>query len=129
MLVLTIKTDQPEAEIGLFQNENQLAYKKWQAHRQLSATIHKVIEELLSQAGKGWADIGGVIYFKGPGSFTGLRIGASVANSLASANRIIISSQNGDEWIQKGLKELPNLKTGVAIPEYGSEPHTTLPRK
>jgi hypothetical protein len=36
MLILTIRTDKPEAEIGLFSDKDKLDYVIWQAHRQLA---------------------------------------------------------------------------------------------
>ena len=40
MIILTIKTDQPTAEVGLFDGEEKLGYTKWEAHRTLTDTIH-----------------------------------------------------------------------------------------
>jgi tRNA threonylcarbamoyladenosine biosynthesis protein TsaB len=83
MVILTIRTDRPEAEIGLYDGQKQLAYKVWTAHRELSASIHKTIQEILQSQAKGWSDIGGIVCFKGPGSFTGLRIGLGVGQPAA----------------------------------------------
>jgi tRNA threonylcarbamoyladenosine biosynthesis protein TsaB len=91
--------------------------------------LHLTLQELLKEAGKDWKDVSGIEYYKGPGSFTGLRIGASLANALASANGVPVSSQNGDNWIQKGINDLEAGDGSLAIPEYGSEPHITAPRK
>lgn len=44
-----------------------------------------MIDELLREAGKSLADLDGVIVADGPGSFTGLRVGASVAKALHDA--------------------------------------------
>lgn len=52
MTILTIRTDKPEAEVGLFEGDEELAYEKWQAHRQLSLTIHNKIRDLLKSQGK-----------------------------------------------------------------------------
>lgn len=128
-MILTIRTDKTEAEIGLFQGVNELAYKKWQAHRELGATIHKAVKELLDSQGKDWNDLEGIVYYKGPGSFTGLRIGAALANALAYGNSIPISSQHGENWISEGIKALKRGKNKVALPEYGSDAFTTRPKK
>jgi tRNA A37 threonylcarbamoyladenosine modification protein TsaB len=85
MIILTLRTDKTEAEIGLYDNEKQLAYEIWYAHRELAETIHKKLAEILDKASKELNDIGGVVCFKGPGSFTGLRIGLTVGNALARA--------------------------------------------
>lgn len=129
MLILTIRTDKPEAEIGLFANEQQLAYETWPAHRELAETIHLRIAELLKAEDYGLADIKGIVAFKGPGSFTGLRIGLSVANALAYSLGIPIVSTSGGSWVKAGIA---GLKKGqdqsVALPEYGAPPHITPPR-
>lgn len=133
-MILTLRTDKPEAEVGLFDDAGtKLAYKTWQAHRELGATIHLTIQELLDQVSASWADISGIIYFQGPGSFTGLRIGAAVANALAVGNSIALTSQQGADWIQNGITRLQTKSKAriaeVALPEYGAEPFTTQPKK
>ena len=50
MIVLTIKTDNPEAEVGLFKDGEQLAYIKWQAHRELSTTLHQKVDQILNKS-------------------------------------------------------------------------------
>src|SRR5688500_13935494 len=108
MIILTIRTDKEEAELGLYDDSKELAYVCWPAHRQLAETIHKKLEQLLNPdkklldlssnfngAGKftrknfdknfggssySLSDIGGIVAYKGPGSFTGLRVGLSTAN-------------------------------------------------
>jgi len=130
MTILTIKTDQPMAEIGLYENQKQLAYETWEAHRQLSVTIHAKIAKLLNSRGKDWHDIEGLVCFLGPGSFTGLRISTTVANTLAVSLSIPISGTTGKVWIESGirmLKQGSNLKR--VIPFYGRDPNITTPRK
>lgn len=129
MLILTIRTDKPEAEIGLFDGEQKLAYSTWQAHRQLSETIHSKIKELLDSQSRSLNDLGGIVAFKGPGSFTGLRIGLSAANALAYGLRIPIVSVTGVNWLKKGSQAIKQGKDEqVALPKYGSLPHIRLPK-
>lgn len=128
MLILTIRTDKPEAEIGLYENEEQVKYEVWIAHRQLAETIHQKIKALLHAVDKNLEDIEGIVVFKGPGSFTGLRIGMSVANALAYSLKIPVVGAMGD-WIEQGLDDLIVGKgEKLATPEYGSEANTTPPR-
>jgi tRNA threonylcarbamoyladenosine biosynthesis protein TsaB len=130
-MTLTIKTDNPEAEIGLFsKDDKKLAYTSWHADRQLSKDIHKKIKELLDEQKITWLDLTGIIFFEGPGSFTGLRIGAAVANSLSSELDIPIAQAGGSEWISSGAKKLVNDSKGrLAIPDYGRPARITKPRK
>jgi len=96
----------------------------------LAETLHAKIQELLKNQNKDWADIQGIIIFKGPGSFTGLRIGMSVANALAYSLSVPIIGTIGDNWQTQGIENLLTGKSDkVAVPEYGSEAHITAPRK
>jgi tRNA threonylcarbamoyladenosine biosynthesis protein TsaB len=130
MIILTIRTDKPEAEIGIYKGLEQLDYCQWLAHRQLAETIHQKIKELLSRNDMSLEHIDGLCVFKGPGSFTGLRIGASVANALATSLQVPVVSRTGESWLIKGAEA---LKAGeneeVVSPDYGSPPKTTTQKK
>jgi tRNA threonylcarbamoyladenosine biosynthesis protein TsaB len=130
MIILTLRTDKPEAEIGVYDNEKQLAYETWEAHRQLAETVHKRIEEILNKLSISLDDIQGIVCFKGPGSFTGLRIGLTVANALAYARNIPVVARTDPQWLEKGIKDiLAGQNEKIAIPEYGAEAKTTQQRK
>ncbi|MGI0134264.1 MAG: tRNA (adenosine(37)-N6)-threonylcarbamoyltransferase complex dimerization subunit type 1 TsaB [Candidatus Micrarchaeaceae archaeon] len=130
MTTLTIRTDKPEAEIGLFDGSAQLAYETWQAHRELAETIHVKIAALLQAYGKELQDVQGIVCFKGPGSFTGLRIGLTVANALAYSLDASIVASLGENWLQDGLgKLMSGANEHVALPEYGAPAHTTAQRR
>lgn len=130
MLILTIRTDKPEAELGLFDDTAKLAYSTWPAHRQLAETIHKKIGELLESQGRQLEDVQGLVAFQGPGSFTGLRIGLSVANALAYGLQIPIVAAKGKDWHVQGCHDLGQGKNDqLTIPEYGAPPHITRPKR
>ncbi len=129
-MILTIKTDQPEAELGLYQGNKKESYLKWQAGRNLSLDIHEKIDGLFKKQSIGLSDLKGVVLYKGPGSFTGLRIGASVANAIAYELDIPLAGANGKDWIKTGielLKKEPARR--IAKLEYGAAPKTTKPKK
>ena len=128
MIILTIRSDKPEAEIGLFDSGQQLTYETWEAHRQLAETIHDKIETLLKDNHKDWSDLQGIVCFEGPGSFTGLRIGLSVANTLSYGLSIPIVGSQGDDWVQLGIKRLERGEHDpLALPHYGAPVHITKP--
>jgi tRNA threonylcarbamoyladenosine biosynthesis protein TsaB len=129
MLILTLRTDKPEAEIGLYDNQEQLAYETWQAHRELAETISKKIIDVLQAADKRLHELNGIVVYKGPGSFTGLRIGLTVANALAYSLTIPIVSQLDDDWLSAGIERLQaNYDEKITTPEYGALPHITAPK-
>lgn len=130
MIILTLRTDKPEAEIGLYRDDEQIAYVVWQAHRQLAETIHYKIEELLRSNGLALTDIRGIVFYKGPGSFTGLRIGASVMSSLAYSFAVPIVGAAGDEWLQEGVSMLAQGENQRVVElEYGMPVHITQQKK
>lgn len=129
MIILIVRTDNPMAEIGLFDSERRIEVESWQAHRQLSETIHTKIAELLKKQKLDWADIGGIVFYGGPGSFTGLRIGASVVNGLSSSLEIPLAQSSGKRWIEDGIVSLIDGKRQVAAPDYGAEPRVSKPVK
>lgn len=132
MIILTIKTDNPQAEVGLFNNAQQIAHKSWQAHRQLAETLHLVIKDLTLGTNNGLDlnKLEGIVVFVGPGSFTGLRIGVSVANALSYGLGVPIVGGSGAEWCLDGVKRLlSGHYDGIVVPQYGSLPNTTQPKK
>lgn len=130
MMILTIRSDNPQAEIGLYSDGTELAYQKWQAHRQLAETLHTKIAGMLQQQNKDWSDITGLVVFEGPGSFTGLRIGVSVANAMAYSLSIPVTGQTGENWCEAGLKALQNGKgQDRVLPEYGAPVHITTQKR
>ncbi len=130
MIILTIRTDKPEAEIGLYEADKRLAYETWLAHRQLAETLHSKIEELLKKQHKDWADLQGIVCFQGPGSFTGLRIGLTVGNALAYSYRIPIVANQDPQWLETGIRRLLNGETDKQVlPFYGADAHITLQKK
>jgi tRNA threonylcarbamoyladenosine biosynthesis protein TsaB len=130
MLILTLRTDKPEAELGLYMDDERLAYDIWEAHRQLAETIHTKIKELLDSNGKQISDLEAIACYQGPGSFTGLRIGLSVANALAYSLEIPIAGAVGEDWLSTSLLALKDGKgQKVITPEYGSPVNITQPRR
>lgn len=129
-MYLTIRTDKPESEIGLYEGSEKIAYVTWEAHRQLAETIHAKINDLLRDTRKNLNDIKGIVCYKGPGSFTGLRIGLTVGNALAYSLDVPIVGINGDEWQTEGIDQLTNNPyKQTIVPDYGREAHITQQKK
>ena len=128
--ILAIRTDKPEAELYIYDGEEKLAEIKWKAHRQLAETIHRQIEKILNKSSISLSGINGIVVFKGPGSFTGLRIGHSVANALAYAQNTPIVTRDGEDWFKQGIEDLLAGKNDkIVTPEYGAPAKTTSPRR
>ena len=129
MIILTIRTDKPDAEVGLYDDENQLAYETWPAHRELSDTLHKKIKGILDSQQKDFKDVQGIVCFQGPGSFTGLCFCIIVVDAFAYGLDVpVVATQH--DWIEQGIQR---LKAGendrIALPHYGAPVHITQQRK
>jgi len=130
MLILTIRSDNPEAEIGLYNDNQQLVYEKWSAHRELAETLHAKIRDMLAAQHQALEDLEGIVVYKGPGSFTGLRIGLTVANAFAASLHIPIYATEDPTWLESGIAALQKGEDQIiAIPEYGALPNITAQRK
>jgi len=130
-MILVMDTSAENVFIGLW-NE---AEDKWTRReeflggRELNALI---IEKLALKD----IELRGIIVAAGPGSFTGLRIGLSVANTLAYVRDIPIVAPHDaasiEDLLQRGLSMLKSRGTsfdGAVTPHYGAEPHITVPKK
>ena len=72
---------------------------------QASEKIIETIDEVLKKAGAELKNLKGVFVIKGPGSFTGLRVGIAVANQFAHQLKIPIIGLRTDEWWSKRTDE------------------------
>lgn len=129
MIVLSIRTDKPEAEIALYENQSLLHQEIWYAHRELAEKLLQKIQDLLTATQIRYEDIGGVICYEGPGSFTGLRIGLTVGNTLAQSLDIPITGASGDAWQRQAIEALRVSPRAVLLPIYGAEAHITQQKK
>jgi tRNA threonylcarbamoyladenosine biosynthesis protein TsaB len=56
--------------------------------RRHAAALLPAVERLMQRAGASLDDLSGIVLSDGPGSFTGLRVGASVAKALVQARKL-----------------------------------------
>lgn len=129
-MYLGIKTDSPVAEFYLCDGLDLHAEKTWQADRQLAHGLLGQLEVFLQENGAGFDDLKGVFVYRGPGSFTGLRIGITVINTIAYANSIALVGAEGEDWRNVALKRLESGNVDeVVLPLYGADARITKPRK
>lgn len=130
MTILALRTDKPEAELYLYKDGAEAGHIVWQAHLRLAETLNSKIEEILNKSSIPYSGLGGIAVYKGPGSFTGLRIGMSVANTLSYSLAVPIVARGGGDWLKRSVADLEEgCDDKLAIPEYGAPVRTTKPRK
>ncbi len=128
-MIVLLNSSTPECKItfidGDWHQDN-----NWQSDRTLAKGLLDYLNKLLAKYNKTWADISAIGVFEGPGSFTGLRIGLTVMNTIADADMIPIVGGRGDNWQDEVLTK---LKAGenekIVLPFYGRDANITVPRK
>ena len=98
----------------------------WVADRALARGLLAFIQEKVGDV----KNISGIGIMRGPGSFTGLRIGMAVANTLADGLGVPIVGETGDSWRESALDRLSSGEDDqVILPFYGGDAHITKPKK
>ena len=128
-MIVLIDTSTSVCQLTFVDGDHKQKYD-WQAGRTLAKNLPGYLNEKLGENNKTWSDISAIGVFKGPGSFTGLRIGLTVMNTIADSQNIPIVGGRGDDWQDEVLKKLNGGKNEkIILPFYGSEAHITIPRK
>lgn len=128
-MILLLDTSTPVCKLTLIDN-GKVSQDEWTAERTLASKLLGYLQKQLQGHGKVFSDITGIGVFRGPGSFTGLRIGLTVLNTIADAEQIPIIGVTGENWQQDALSRLENNENDqMVLPFYGSEAHITQPRK
>ncbi|USN96804.1 MAG: tRNA (adenosine(37)-N6)-threonylcarbamoyltransferase complex dimerization subunit type 1 TsaB [Candidatus Nomurabacteria bacterium] len=128
-MIILLDTSTAVCRLTLVENDERKEFE-WQADRQLARSLLKWLSDQLASQGKAWRDITGIGAFLGPGSFTGLRIGLTVLNTLADSLSVPIVGATGDAWQGKALERLVSDENDqIILPYYGSDAKITTQRK
>ena len=124
-MILALQTSEPTCHVWIDGTEY-----TWEAGRTLAHGLLAYLETTLANESKTFSDITAIVVFRGPGSFTGLRIGITVVNTIAASEHIPIVGTLGDDWLAVGIKRLDDGEDDrIVLPEYGGEAHITLAKK
>lgn len=128
-MILLLDTSTSECRLTLVTGEARHEYI-WEAQRELAHGLLQYIVKTLAQHDAKISDLEGLGVFRGPGSFTGLRIGITTLNTIASSEQVPIVGAVGEDWQSDVLSKLANGENEkIVLPEYGREARITTPRK
>ncbi len=128
-MILLLNTSTPTCYLVLIEGDTRYT-TEWEANRDLANGLLGFIQNALQEQGKTWKDLTGLVAYKGPGSFTGLRIGITVLNTVAYSEAIPIVGATGNDWEKVGVERLlAGESDKIVLPEYGGEANITTPRK
>jgi len=108
---LYLDTSTPETILKLDNHEYRYTFKN-----DLAEKLLEFIKDKLKENHQTWQDLTEITFMSGPGSFTGLRIGATVVNTLASELSIPLYDHHGK-------------KQQIILPEYGRPANIGKPVK
>lgn len=101
MPTLAINTANSHTSIALLEKGKIIGEKFWESEND---EAEKLMPAIADMAGENLQKIDEVIVVKGPGSFTGLRVGVTVANMIAYLNKAKLYSVNTFEYLWKGAE-------------------------
>ena len=110
-LLLAIETTTRNCSVALFQN-NKLIHLKEKTYKEYSHAelLTLFIQEVIEKANIDFSALDGVILSKGPGSYTGLRIGSSAAKGLCYALNIPLISVSTLKIMVSGISKNDDCK-------------------
>ncbi len=112
MLLLAINTASSKTSIALLEKKLDkfkiLSEKSWVAKNDEAEKLMPEIANLLLKNKKTYAEIQQIIVIKGPGSFTGLRVGVTVANTISYLTKAKLFAVNTFEYWH-AVSKLPIL--------------------
>lgn len=95
-LILSIETSTKNCSVALAEEGKVISVREETSDQYIhSEKLHAFINECMEQAGRRLDELSAVAVGKGPGSYTGLRIGVSAAKGLCYALGIPLISENG----------------------------------
>ncbi len=114
--ILYLETATKICSVALANDEQLLALRETAAPNSHSELITVFIQEVLAEAGMAITDLDAVAVSKGPGSYTGLRIGVSTAKGLCFAlEKPLISVGTLESMAFGAAERLENLQPDTLI--------------
>ena len=128
-MIILLDTSTPVCYLTLVRDKEEFSYE-WEAERTLARGLLRFLEDKLGEHGSSLREVSGIGVMKGPGSFTGLRIGITVVNTLADSLSVPIVGVDGDNWRKEALSRLGQGQNDqIVLPYYGAEANITKPSK
>lgn len=129
-MIALLDTSTPLCRLTLVADDGTQQQYEWEAGRTLARDGLVYLRDRLKEHGLTVHDLTGLGVRRGPGSFTGLRIGITMWNTLGDALNIPLVGTAGETWRPAALARLARGENDqLVMPDYGGDAHITTPRK
>ena len=118
-LILHIETATDVCSVSVSEKDRLLSLVESGPERSHAILLNRYIRKVCAESGKELKDLDALSVSKGPGSYTGLRIGVSTAKGLAYALDIPIIATGTLDHMAFGARENPEI-AGI-IHQYGEQ--------
>lgn len=132
LLSLGFDTSAAHCAAALVLGDRLLALREEEMARGQAERLFPLLDELLAEAGKVWADLDVIGVGTGPGNFTGIRISVAAARGLALSLGIPAIGVGVTEAAAYGLPRpcrvaVPARNGEVFFQDFGTDPAQALP--
>ena len=133
MFLFINSLQEKKISLALFKNPSHIQWFEKAVKNKSKENILIILDKALKQSKKRIKDIHGIIVVNGPGSFVGIRIALSVANTLGWVLSIPVKGVNlskgktNNDLIKKSWSQICKRKKYRAVqPFYDQEPNISI---
>lgn len=110
-MILVIDTTDRECKVGFFDGAN-IDRIKWCWEKDTGTEVLENIDKLLKKRQKKLKSVKTILVNQGPGSYTGTRVGITIANTLGWSLNIPVFGYSGKDFKEIAKEIFKKLKSG-----------------
>jgi tRNA threonylcarbamoyladenosine biosynthesis protein TsaB len=114
-MLLALETANDQCSVGLYDTAGLLAYRFDARPREQTRLLLPMIDEVLTELGVSLPELDAIAFSRGPGSFSGVRINAAVAQALAWTHDLSVIPVSTLQALAQAATEQYGLSDVVAV--------------
>ncbi|MBI3120412.1 MAG: tRNA (adenosine(37)-N6)-threonylcarbamoyltransferase complex dimerization subunit type 1 TsaB [Candidatus Kerfeldbacteria bacterium] len=115
-MILGIDATEPDQlQLIIRKSETRMTRRTIHVGHRASENYISRIQKFLTSRNLHFSDLSGIIVRRGPGSFTALRVGVTIANTLAFGLGIAVVGSIGDDWLNEGFARIEHGRSDYVV--------------